>query len=394
VLAPTQSLCRPSAHQRAAVVRRLEAQRLEIEEAVITRALAVSRPSGNGSAEYLAGLRAAIAAALEHGLAAIEHGIERAGAPPPDIPSQARRAARQRVALEVVLRRYAGGYSAIGDFLSRAAVECDLSAGEAYALQRELTAVFDQLVAAVGVEYRVEAERLTSSSSRRLAHRVRRLLAGELVDIGTFDYDLEGWHLGVVGSGAGLEAAARRAAAALDARLLVVEDDEDGTWAWLGAREALDPGRLEAIAAEVPAGEATIGIGEPGKGQRGWRRTHRQAYSALEIGCYGSRAISRYAEVGLLAALAREEDLLTHLSDAYLAPLASERDDGRILRETLRAYFQCERNVSSAAAVLGIARQTVASRLRVAERLIGRSLASAGAELEAILRWESLVGKD
>jgi DNA-binding PucR family transcriptional regulator len=60
------------------------------------------------------------------------------------------------------------------------------------------------------------------------------------------------------------------------------------------------------------------------------------------------------------------------------------------LRHTLRAYFAAERNVSSAAAALGVTRQTVTNRLRVIEETLDRPLGVWATEIEAALRMEEL----
>ena len=73
----------------------------------------------------------------------------------------------------------------------------------------------------------------------------------------------------------------------------------------------------------------------------------------------------------------------------YLAPLEEGRD-GDNLRNALRAYFQAGRNVSSAAAALGLNRRTLSKRLQAAERILGRPLESLAADLEIALSLEAL----
>jgi DNA-binding PucR family transcriptional regulator len=86
-----------------------------------------------------------------------------------------------------------------------------------------------------------------------------------------------------------------------------------------------------------------------------------------------------------------QDDLLaTSLRQLYLEPLAEERDGGETLRETLRAYFAAERNVSSAAAALSVNRHTVTSRLRTIEKRLGRPLSTCATEIDAALRLEDL----
>ena len=62
------------------------------------------------------------------------------------------------------------------------------------------------------------------------------------------------------------------------------------------------------------------------------------------------------------------------------------RDGGKDARDTLRAYFAAERNVSSTAAALGVDRRTVRNRIRAIEDLVGRPLNLIAADLEIALR--------
>jgi hypothetical protein len=379
---------RSPARLRAEVVERLRERQGEIEEAILARAFAVSKPTGVEGPEYLLGLRVAVGAAVGYGLTGIERGEERLGPPPPAVLTQARNAARNRIGLEVVLRRYAAGYSALADFIQQEARgrEFRESTSILYPLQRELTALFDRLVAAVSAEYQQEAARFTSSVSERLAERVKRLLAGELVNATDLNYDFEAWHLGVIASGPDADPLLRKIATELDRRLLVVEREEHTVWAWLGGRNSLDPARIAELPLNVGPPRTLLALGEPAQGLRGWRLTHRQAEAALTVALRRPQALTRYAEAALLASVLRDDDLIRFLTETYLAPLAKDRDGGEILEQTLRTFFDKGRNASSAAATLGIARQTVTSRLRTIEDKIGRSFEHCAAELEVLLR--------
>ncbi len=60
-------------------------------------------------------------------------------------------------------------------------------------------------------------------------------------------------------------------------------------------------------------------------------------------------------------------------------------------RETLRAYFEADRNVSSTAAALGVDRRTVRNRIGAIEELLGRPLRGSLADLEIALRARRVV---
>src|SRR5580698_7688800 len=103
---------------RADVVRRLRARRAELLEAVFARVRdAAFAGAGEEDVEYLAGLRATVATAVEYLLHELERGEDRAGPVPAQALEQARRAARVGVSLDTVLRRYVVGSGLLGEFV-------------------------------------------------------------------------------------------------------------------------------------------------------------------------------------------------------------------------------------------------------------------------------------
>jgi hypothetical protein len=308
--------------------------------------------------------------------------------------TQARLAARNDLSLDTVLRRYFAGYTLLGDFLLQEAEEGDLLGLPALKrLLRIQAGLFDRLVNAVTEEYTREAEIRPDTSEKRRAELVERLLAGEPLETFELDYDFDHvHHLGLVATGPGSTKAARNLAKALDCRLLLVERSEGPVWAWLGSRAGLDEEELERYLSEAWPTQASLALGELAQGLGGWRLTHRQARAALLVALRSSQSHIRYADVALLASTLQDDLLATSLREMYLAPLENERDGGKVARETLRAYFAAGRNVSSAAASLGVSRRTVANRLQAIEKRLGRSLPGAAAEIEAALRLEALRG--
>lgn len=370
---------------------RLHARRAEIEQAALDRIQAISDPGAAGDSEYAASLRAAVSSAVEYGLIAIERGEEHAPPTPPALLAQARIAARSGVSLDTVMRRYFAGYSLLTDFLIGEAEEGGLLQGaELKRLLRAQATVFDRLLAAVTEEYRRESESRLRSSEERRGERVQRLLDGELLDTSGLAYDFDVHHVGIVASGAAALDTLRDLSGRLDCRLLVVQRRQERVWAWLCARRAPDPAELLDLLAPALPERTAIALGEPGEGLPGWRLSHRQALAALPVALRGPERCVRYAEVAVLAAALGDDLLVTSLRRLYLAPLEAERDGGAAARETLRAYFASDRNVSSTAAALGLNRHTVTSRLRAVEERIGREVSSCAADLEAALRLADL----
>lgn len=370
---------------------RLGERRAEIEQAALTRIYSVSDPTEGLDPEYLYGLKAAVSAALQYGIEALERSEDRPAPIPTALLSQARRAARHGVELDTVLRRYLAGHALLDDFLIEE-FERDGSAdgGSLKWLMRVQATALDRLLAAVSEEYVREAKARPGSPEQRRIDRVERLLAGELLDVSGLGYDFDVHHLGAVVNGAKAADALRELAAALDRNLLFVPRAEDSVWGWLGGRRPLDFEQIErALSQRWPAAVA-LAIGEPGQGLAGWRLTHRQAQAALPIALRSTCTLTRYADVALLASILQDDLLATSLRQLYLAPLEAERDGGTMLRQTLRAYLAAGCNTSSAAAALGVKRHTVTNRLRTIEAMIARPLDSCTAEIDAVLRLQDL----
>lgn len=366
---------------------RLCARREEIEQATLTRVYAVSDPGGVADPSYVDGLRTAVAAAVDYGIS----GIESSERNPPPIPAallvQARVAARNGIGLETVLRRYFAGYALLGDFLvEEAEAEGIEPGGVLKRLLQAQAASFDRLLAAISEEHVRESEDRLDTAEEHRVKLVQRLLAGERFDTIELAYELETSHLGLVARGPGSAEAIRGLATTLDRRLLLIRRGEGVVWAWLGGRRPLERGELDRVISSTISARVAIALGEPGEGVGGWRLSHRQAAAAMPIAMRGPKAFVRYADVALLASMFQDELLSTSLRQLYLKPLARERDGGETARETLRAYFTSGRNVTSAAAALGVNRNTIANRIRAIETMIGSPLAASAGELEAALR--------
>jgi diguanylate cyclase with GGDEF domain/PucR-like helix-turn-helix protein len=378
---------------RAILVERLRLRQPELEERLWARIDGVSGVQGERPPEYVDGLRAAVPAALEFALSALETARRPEAAVPPALLVQARLAARSGVGLDVVLRRYIGGYFLLVDFLIEEAEGTGLL--EQAGLKRLLRThapLFDRLVEAVCEEYRRDEEQ--PSGSRERVELVERLLRGELLEAQELTYDFEGVHLAVVAQGEGALRALKATAGSFDRRLLAVPREDNGLWAWLGGRRELDRDAVRRTLAEAAAGSFVAALGEPMRGLAGWRLSHEQARAALPVARSGSQRVVAYGDVALIASMLQDKVLATSVRQLYLTPLERDRDGGHLLRQTLRAYGRAERNISSTAAALGVNRKTVAARLATVESLIGRPLGSCIGEVEAALRLEELEGQD
>ena len=371
----------------AALASRLRGRRPELEASIATRVHAISDPHEVADPTYLHSLNGALTAALDYALAVIELGERRAPGVPPALLAEARLAARAGVALDVVLRRYCAGNSLLGDFVIEEAERAEVSSSALRRLLNRQATLFDRLLEAVSEEHVREAKSWPSSTAERRRECVKSLLAGELVDYSELGYDLNGHHLAAMAKGEGALEAMRLLAGKLDSRLLAVCREEEPVWAcWLGGRQPLEVGQALQALGEISLDRVVVTVGEPGEGLSGWRLSHRQAKAALPIAERRGQAVLHYADVALLASILRDDLVATSLHQLYLEPLERARDGGKVGRETLRAYFAAERNISSTAAALGVDRRTVTNRIRAIEDLFGRPLKDFATELETALR--------
>lgn len=373
---------------RAHVSTRLAERRAEIEAAVQSRIYAVSNPAEIGDPIYVEGLRAALSAAFDYAIGGLAGGDDGNTPVPAPLLVQARLAARSGVSLDTVLRRYFAGYTLLGDFLMQEAQDGPFAGAALQRIVRTQAILFDRLVAAITEEHSREWKRQPGSAEERRVERVEALLGGEHVGEGEFEYDFDVIHLGVIATGEGGAEAVRGLALELDCRSLLVSRDERTVWAWLGARREMNFARLDDVVAERWPSGLLLALGEPVGGVSGWRLTHRQAKASQAIAMRGRHSVVRYTDIALLASIRGDEVLSESLRELFLAPLARGRDGGAALRETIRAYFAAERNVSSAAAALGVSRQTVINRLHTVEERLSCPLGSCAIELEAALRLE------
>jgi hypothetical protein len=381
--APTHSLDETC----SALVSRLRERLPEIQAAIATRVYAISDPHDVADPAYLQGLKAALTAAVDYRIAVLEVGERHPPAVPPVLLAQARLDARDGVPLDTVLRRYFAGSALFGDFLVEEAERAEVPSSTLRRLLGAQATLGDRLVEAVSEEHVRETKSWPSSTAERRRECVKSLLAGELVDHSELGYELDAHHLALIVKGEGSREVMSELGGRLDRRLLAVCHEEEPIWAcWLGGQRPLDAEKALRALGEISLDRAFMTVGEPGEGLAGWRLSHRQAKAALPIAERRGQAIVRYADVALLASILRDDLAVTSLRQLYLEPLERARDGGKVGRETLRAYFAAERNISSTAAALGVDRRTVTNRIRAIEDLVGCPLEDFATELEIALR--------
>ncbi|HWO16384.1 MAG TPA: helix-turn-helix domain-containing protein [Solirubrobacterales bacterium] len=350
---------------------------------------AIPDPHDGADPTYLLNLKRDVRpAVLEYAIDVIELGERRAPGIPPVILAAARLAARSGIALDILLRRYSAGMAMFGDVLAEEAERAEVSPSTLRRLLRRQATVSDRFLKAASEEYDREAKSRPTTTAEWRREYVKGLLAGQRpsgeVEL---DYDLDGHHLGLMARGEGADEVMRELAKRLDRRLLAGRREEEPVWAcWLGGRRPLAAEEALRVLGDTLPDSLIVTVGEPGERLSGWRLSHRQAKAALPIAERQGQSIVRYADVVLQASILRDDLVTASLHQLYLEPLERARDGGKVARETLRAYFATERNISSTAAALGVDRRTVTNRIRAIEDLFGRPLKDYAMDLEIALR--------
>lgn len=373
----------------ASIGTRLLDRRQEIIEMALVRVSQIPALPEPSDPEYVNGFRAALTAAIDFCLS-LEDAREEEDNIPRAVLSQARLAARKGVRMDAVVRRCLAGYAILAGFLVQEAEQVRLRGAALQSLLDMQARRFDRLLAGVTAEYIRAHEATHDSNEIRRAAQIRRLLDGDRCDTQSLGYAFEGWHLAVVASGPLDRESIRERASKAKRHPLAVSPAEETLWVWFGGREEFTPEEVRELTDWQGSATVSLAFGEPGKGLAGWRRSHLQAKATLPIVQRGEKSSLRYSEVALIASALQDELLVSSLRTMYLDALAGERDGGRTLRETLEAYFCADRNVSSAAALLGVSRPTVTNRLRVIEEATGCSLRGAAPALELALKIEAL----
>jgi len=375
---------------RADLAIRLRARLPEIERAILVRVRSLTERDEDEDPAYLVGMRGAVTAAVAYGIEGIEKGLDRPAEAPPATVSQARRAAREGISLDIVLRRFAAGSKILEEFVL---VEgADVPGAVLREVLVDQGVEVDRLMAKVADAYGDEVDRVARSPGQREAARIAGLVQSDSpVAPHDFDFDFDLWHVGAIFRGESAERAARWVADRFGYRLLCAERDEKTVWAWLSSPRqtaAEDVGRL--LVENMPD-ELTVAIGESRSGVEGWRLTHREARMALQVMLFRPRRLTRGRDVVLLAGILTDETLVRSLLDNYLAPLEGNRSFNLSLLDTLRAYFAVGGNAAAAAAALGVTRHTVQRRIRAIEQILGRPIHACYSELVVALQLVDLI---
>jgi hypothetical protein len=369
------------------LARRLRQRRGEIERALIHTCVR-GDPSGVRDPEYHTSLSNTLAAVTAYNLDCIERGDDASDPIPSLAIAQARRAARDGIALDTFLIGVISAHTLMNEFILDEAGDLDSEVlGGVQALQGSILRRF---ASNLSREYRREENKLGESSARRRTALVERLLSGAPVPLEGLRYAMKMWHIGLVARGVKGAEVTKGLAEVLGTAVLTVPRDEETVWAWLGSHRRISSDLVEHALSKRRDVKARFAVGEPAEGLEGWRATHLEAKATLAVAIRSSATVTRFSRVALEAIALQTPDLVRSLQVTYLGPLSSNQRRASVFRETLRAYLSAGRNASSAAVSLRVTRRTVENRLRAIEKVLERPLDTCAGELDLALRLESL----
>jgi hypothetical protein len=190
-------------------------------------------------------------------------------------------------------------------------------------------------------------------------------------------------------------AALRQLAEAADGCSLLTRAIGDGSWwAWLGWPSAPSPDVLDAIG-KVAVSDVLVGMGEPGQGREGFRRSHQQAVEAERISRTARSpfgGVVRHRDIEVAAVLCADPERARRFAEGRLGALARRDEATSRLRATVRAYLANGRNLARTAEALHVHHKTVSYRLARASELVGRSVVDVAYDLEAALIIDRTMG--
>ena len=345
----------------------------------------------------------------------MQHGIDLEKVHTPAAAEEyARRLAQRGVPLAALLRAYRIGSARFQDWcleeLGRSTDSASVISAAGLRIAEVTAAYIDRVSEEVVSAYEAEKENWLRNLSAARAARVRALLSGARIDLGSSEailgYRLRQHHVGVVcwageaetgGSALPLleQATAEMARhAGCEGNPIFLPQDETSAWAWLplGTRDTFPAQAPGACAAAAAAG-IRFALGAPGPGVAGFRRTHQQALGAHAVALAAEPSgplVTSFSEVAPLALMSGSIDLIRAWVIETLGPLADDDDQHSTLRDTLRVFLQEGGSFKASAERLTLHKNTVQYRVRKAEEILGRPISEDRLNVELALlasRW-------
>jgi DNA-binding PucR family transcriptional regulator len=345
----------------------------------------------------------------------LQHQIELSAVQAPAVALEyARRLAQRGTSLPALLRSYRLGHTCFTEWLfqelARQVSDAAMITAGTMNMSKTVAGYIDQTSEEIVAAYTYEREQWLRNRSAARAARVRALLSGDRVNVGTTEatlgYRLRQYHVGLVcwvGDATAavdnitrLEHAIGHVAEKIagSSEPVFLPRDESSAWAWLGLgiQDRFDAAGAAAVDVD---GDLHFAFGEAAKGIAGFRLTHQQALAAqavaLSAGARAPRVVT-FGEVAPVAMMLGSADLLRAWVLATLAGLAADDEHHARLRDTLLVFLRSGGSYKATAEQLVLHKNTVQYRIHKAEESLGRPAAAHRDDVELALRVSRWLG--
>jgi hypothetical protein len=326
----------------------------------------------------------------------------------------ARRLAQHGAPLPALLRAYRVGHACFSESLltelAQQSGDAELISAATLGMSKIVAGYIDQTSEEMVAAYTGERENWLRNRNAARTARIRRLLAGERVDVAGSEailgYRLRQYHVGLVcwaGDGAvtadeitRLERAVGHVAAqaSCSGDPFFLPRDESSAWAWLplGIRDTF--ASAAAITADLD-GDIHFAFGDAAKGPAGFCLTHQEAVAAQAValakGSPAPRAVA-FGEVAPVAMMLEASGLLRAWVLGTLAGLAADDEHHARLRDTMLVFLQTGGSYKTTAEQLLLHKNTVQYRIRRAEESLGRPVGDNRHNVELALQASHWLG--
>lgn len=388
----------------AVLLQRLPAYTEEMLEYIVERIPEATTDDG------LRGLTlASCSSNLEAALSMVRNAIDvTAASAPVTALEHARAMAARGYSVDVMLRHYRLGHAyfterilaGVGRFVPDSALAMTVVAE----LQNYAFGYVDRISSEVAAEYVAELDRIQHRVRAARTDAVRRLLAGDRVDLGgtegTLSHRLTGWQTAFICWTERDDIDLQRIGKTIGGRLgsehpLLLPDGTQTLWGWVSTPGSPDvgPDSLASLGSAIPK-SVRVSLGNPARGPVGFRESHAQAQRARRIVELGSRSapVTSYAELALVDTMSGDLDLARAFVAAELGELGVVGVREAEERRALLAVLDAQGGLAAAATVLGVHRNTVLQRMRRAEERLGRTASGRIVELHAALHLAETLG--
>lgn len=306
------------------------------------------------------------------------------------------------VDLSAVPWAYSFGQARVDEALRGAVDRADIPVDQKWEVASQLTryvnAYVESVCAAMVDHYTVTRERHYGASGAVRREAVDALLDGSLTDAEAaskdLGYALDGPQVAAIvwsdpfddsASAPMIDIAADLLGALGATRTLVLPGGQNIVWAWGGGDSVRDG--LDQSLSVGPGVYASIGA--VGAGLDGFVRSHNDAAQARRMSGILHRrpgSVVRYRSIALTSLIASDPRQAARFVEEELGAMVEDTDQMRRLRATLAVFLDEGMRPVRTGRRLGIHQNTVLYRIKQAEELLGRSVATRRLELESALR--------